>query len=63
VRKELQTLATMLDYATAVTRIGDTIREHAEHVIDYLKRRVIKAFGLLFVGLPLIAPRGYSWCT
>ncbi len=33
-RKELQTLATMLGYAPAATRIGDAMREHAEHVID-----------------------------
>jgi hypothetical protein len=55
-RKELQTLAIMLGYAPlAATRFGDAMREHAEHLIDYLTKRVIEALGLLFAGVPLIA--------
>jgi hypothetical protein len=62
--KQLQTLVTMLEHdAPAATLLGDTLRGHAERVLDHLYKRVIQALGVLFVAVllivgPLAATRG-----
>ena len=53
--KELQTLVSMLKQdATAATLFGDAMRGHGERLIDHLYKRVLEAFGILFVGVLLI---------
>jgi cytochrome c556 len=53
--KQLQTLVTMLEHdAPAATQIGDAMRGHAERVVDHLYKRVIEAFGVLFVAVLMI---------
>jgi hypothetical protein len=53
--KQLQTLVTMLEHdAPAATQIGDAMRGHAERLVDHLYKRVIEAFGVLFVAVLLI---------
>jgi hypothetical protein len=48
--KQLQTLVTMLDHdAPAATLLSEAMRGHAERVVDHLYKRVIEAFGVLFV--------------
>jgi hypothetical protein len=53
--KQLQTLLTMLERDTqAATRIGDEMRGQGERLIDHLYKRVLEAFGVLFVGVLVI---------
>ena len=53
--KQLQTLVAMVDQdGPAATRLGESMRDHGEHLIDHLYDRVIEAFGVLFVGVLLI---------
>ena len=61
--KQLQTLVTMLKHdAPAATLLGDAMRGHGERLIDHLYKRVLEAFGVLFVAVLLIVLfRGCSW--
>jgi hypothetical protein len=53
--KQVQTLVTMLEHdAPAATLLGDTMRGHAERVIDHLYARAIQALGALFIGVLFI---------
>ncbi|MBB4011701.1 hypothetical protein [Niveibacterium umoris] len=53
--KQMQALVTMLDHdVPAATRLGDAMRGHAERLLDHLFKRVMQAFGMLFVGVLLI---------
>jgi hypothetical protein len=53
--KQLQTLISMLERdAPAATLLGDTMRAHAERVIDHVFERVVQAIGVLFVAALLI---------
>jgi hypothetical protein len=53
--KQVQTLLTMLEHDTeAAAVLGDAIRGHGERLIDHLYKRVLEAFGVLFVGVLLI---------
>ena len=40
--------------APAATLLGDAMRGHGERLIDHLYKRVLEAFGVLFVGVLLI---------
>ena len=45
----------MLEHdAPAATLLGEAMRGHAERVVDHLYKRVIEAFGVLFVDVLLI---------
>jgi hypothetical protein len=53
--KQLQTLVTMLEHdAPAATLLSEAMRGHAERVVDHLYKRIIEAFGVLFVAVLLI---------
>jgi hypothetical protein len=53
--KQLQTLITMLKQDTqATTAVGDVLRGQGERLIDHLYKRVLEAFGVLFVGVLLV---------
>lgn len=53
--KQVQTLLTMLEHDTeAAAVLGDAMRGHGERLIDHLYKRVLEAFGVLFVGVLLI---------
>ena len=52
----------MLEHdAPAATLLGEAMRGHAERVVDHLYKRVIEAFGVLFVGVLLIVVTATSW--
>jgi len=53
--REVTNLLTLLDRnAAAADRFGDATRSHVERLIDYLFKRLMQAFAVLFVGILLM---------